>query len=536
MFCLSWLLLFSCQESRKIDASTVFRYNEHANITSLDPAFAKDQRNIWACNLIYNSLVKLDADLNVIPDLAESWTVSPDGLVYTFQLRDDVFFHGDNGNSAQPAKARESTFAKAEKLSSKDVKYSLERLKNPQLAAPGAWTMGFVDKIETPAKHLVRISLSQPYPAFLGVLSMKYCSILPASSDGTDLRDNPRGTGTFYLKRWEENIKMVLRRNDRYFDKDASGMQLPYLEAVAITFKSDKQSEFLEFVQGNLDFINAIDPSYKDELLTTTGTLKPKYQDKIDLIKLPFLNTEYIGLNLSSDNPALQNADFRRAVNLGFDREKMIKYLRNNIGVPATSGFIPVGLPGGGSVAGFTYDPEEAAKLLKKYRQETGDNEPQLTITTGANYLDLIEFIQKELQKLGINVIVEVMPPSTLRQARKAGQLEAFRSSWIADYPDAENYLALFYSKNQTPVGSNYTFFDSPEFDSLYMEALATDQSDKRTQLYIKMDSLIISQAPLIPLYYDQSVRFVNKNVQGLEGNATNLLDLTRVQKVSKSQ
>jgi peptide/nickel transport system substrate-binding protein len=521
-YLLSLLLICSCQKKQDIDPTTVFRYNEHANITSLDPAFAKDQRNIWACNLIYNSLVKLDADLNIVPDLAEGWEISEDGLTYSFKLRDDVFFHDD---------LRDSAFAKAEKLKATDVKYSLERLRDPELAAPGAWTMKYINEITIIDEQQIQLRLSQPYPAFLGVLSMKYCSILPASSAGSDLRKTPRGTGPFYLKRWEENVKMVLRRNDAYFETDESGQQLPYLEAVAITFKSDKQSEFLEFIQGNLDFINALDTSYKDELLTSSGELKAKYQDEIKFQKLSFLNTEYIGFNLNSSNQAIKTPSFRKALNLGFDRKKMMKFLRNNIGIPGNYGFIPLGLPGGGLNDGFGYDPTEAKRLIDQYVKESSDKTPAISLTTSANYLDLMEFIQKELEKLGIDVDIEVMPPSTLRQARKAGQLEAFRSSWIADYPDAENYLALFHSRNQTPAGSNYTFYQNTLFDSLYDLARDLDYN-KRIGLYKKMDSLIIADAPIIPLYYDQSVRFIQNNVQGLKGNATNTLDLTRVKKV----
>ena len=102
------------------------------------------------------------------------------------------------------------------------------------------------------------------------------------------------GTGPFKFKRWEEGVKLVLRKNELYFEHDADGNQLPYLEAVAITFLPDKQSEFLQFAQGNLDMLNSLDPSYKDELLTATGKLKDNYEDRVKTITGPFLNTEYL--------------------------------------------------------------------------------------------------------------------------------------------------------------------------------------------------------------------------------------------------
>lgn len=523
LFMLLLLGLASCTDAtQKIDDRTVFRYNEHANITTLDPAFAKDQRNIWACNQLYNGLVALDKDLNIVPDLAQSWTISEDALSYTFDLKKGVFFHED------PA------FAKARTVTAHDFKYALERLQDPELAAPGAWVMDPVERIEVHHEYQLTIHLKEVFPAFLGLLTMKYCSVVPREAVefyGNELRKNPVGTGPFYLKRWEENVKMVLRRHPNYFETDAQGTSLPYLEAIAISFKPDKQSEFLEFAQGNIDFINGLDPSYKDELLTSNGDLKPKYRTTVTLKKHPFLNTEYLGINLKSGGDALKSPLIRKAMNLGFDRVKMIKYLRNNVGKPALNGFIPVGLPAGGKAAGYEYQPELAAQLIQQYKELFPDHPPSISISTGANYLDLCEYIQRELEKIGLKVAVEVMPPSTLRQMRKAGNLEVFRSSWIADYPDAENYLALFYSKNQAPSGSNYTFFKDSIYDHLYERSLKLGNLEERLPLYQKMDQIIIDQAPIVPLFYDESVRFISKKVQGLESNGVNMLSLKTVRK-----
>jgi peptide/nickel transport system substrate-binding protein len=528
---LATYFLSSCNtKETSIDENTVFRYNEHANVTTLDPAFAKDQRNIWVCNQLYNGLVKLDNDLNIAPDIATSWHVSDDALTYTFQLNKNVWFHKNAAFTA----SLDQVEIKSRTVVAQDFKYALERLKEPELAAPGLWVMDAVKEIIVVNDHELIIQLKQVFPAFLGLLTMQYCSVIPHEAVdfyGSNLRENPVGTGPFYLKRWEENVKMVLRRNDNYFEKDAQGVSLPYLEAVAISFKPDKQSEFLEFAQGNIDFINGLDPSYKDELLTSDGDLKKKYQSTVTLKKASFLNTEYLGLNLNGSSTALSSPLIRRAINLGFDRVKMIKYLRNNVGIPALHGFIPLGLPSGGQVKGYEYEPEKAMQLIAQYRNTVQDTKPSITISTGANYLDLCEYIQRELEKIGMEVTIDVMPPSTLRQMRKGGQLEIFRSSWIADYPDAENYLALFYSKNKTPQGSNYTYFDNLLYDQLYEKSLRLANLADRLPLYRKMDSIIIDKSPVAPLFYDESVRFISKKVKGLESNAINLLELKYVRK-----
>jgi peptide/nickel transport system substrate-binding protein len=344
-------------------------------------------------------------------------------------------------------------------------------------------------------------------------------------------RSHPVGTGPFYFKLWEENNKLVFRKNKLYFESDDHGTRLPYLEAVAITFLPEKQSEFLRFLQGQLDMVSGIDNSYKDEVLTTKGDLQPNYKKTIRCIKSPFLNTEYLGFFMESDLPEIQSKKLRQAINYGFDRKKMITYLRNNIGFPANNGFIPKGLPGFANLEGYRYKPQKALALVEAYKSETGDDNPQISIATNSQYLDLCEYIQRELEKIGISVTIDVMPPATLRQQKSAGKLPIFRASWIADYPDAENYLSLFYSPNFTPNGPNYTHFKNQYYDSLYTKALTISDIEKRKVLYTKMDSVIIAEAPVIPLYYDMAIRFVNKNVHGLGINPQNFLVLKYTKK-----
>ncbi|MBW2961490.1 ABC transporter substrate-binding protein [Mesonia aestuariivivens] len=517
------LFLISCQDTTERSRDhLVFRYNEHANITSLDPAFAKDQRNIWPCHQLYNSLVQLDDSLNIQPDLAKRWTISEDAKTYTFSLRKDVYFH------------KHQIFGKdaTRTFNAEDVVYSLERLTDRNLASPGSWVMQYVETISAENDSTVKIQLKQPFPAFLGLLSMKFCSVIPTEMEKLDFRVSPIGTGPFKFKRWEANEKLVFRRNNLYFEKDNNGKQLPYLEAVAITFLPDKQSEFLQFAQGNLDFLSGLDPSYKDELLSSVGKLKNKYADRIEMLSAPYLNTEYLGIYLDSDKTEIKSTSLRQAINYGFNRETMITYLRNGIGTPAQNGFIPKGLPGFAKKKYYEYDLQKAKELLVNYQKETGDTSPAISISTNSSYLDLVEYIQRELQKIGLQVNINVMPPSTLRQQRSAGKLDIFRASWIADYPDAENYLSLFYSENYSPNGPNYTHFKSDAFDDLYKKAINTSIAKDRIPLYQQMDSIIMNEAAVIPLYYDQVVRFTQKNVKGLGINPINLMDLKRVKKI----
>ena len=534
---MGFLFLVSC--ARKSDnhkGETVFRYNEAAGITSLDPAFARNQANIWAVNQLYVGLVQLDSSLAIQPCLARDWEISEDGKSYTFHLRSDVVFHDDACFSN----------GKGRRVIAQDVVFSLKRLANYELASPGAWVMGYVDAkdghpdIVALNDTTLNIQLSRPFPPFLGMLSMQYCSVLPfeaVQKYGHDFRSHPVGAGPFRFAMWKEGVKLVLLKNDNYFEFE-DGRRLPHLDAVSISFIIDKQSAFLEFVKGNLDFMSGLDASYKDELLTPSGKLSPKYKAAINMEGQSYLNTEYLGFLMDSANPLMQQSPLcdvrvRQALNMGFDRVKMIRYLRNGIGTPGIKGMIPRGMPGFDETAeyGYTYNPQKARQLLAEAGYPMGKGLPPITLSTNASYLDLCQYIQSEVVKIGIDLKIDVSPPATLRENMAQSRSPFFRGSWIADYPDAENYLSLFYSGNHTPAGPNYTRYSNPEFDRLYLSAIINTNDSTRARAYTQLDSIAMEDAPVIVLFYDQVLRFTRKNISGLGSNPMNLLVLKNVQK-----
>lgn len=520
------LVFISCGKTvEKNRDNQVFRFNQDANVSSLDPAFAKSQDNIWMCNQLFNGLVQLDDSLNIKPDLAKSWTISEDGKLYTFLLRNDVRFHKNKI-------FKDSTRV----VNAGDFQFSFNRLLDEKVASPGGWIMQNVENFSAENDSVFQIKLKKPFPAFLGLLSMKYASVVPKEAfvSGYDFRTNPIGTGPFQFKLWEENVKLVLRKNPVYFEKDENGNQLPYLEAVAVTFLPDKQSGFLQFAQGKIDFVSGLHPSYKDEILTQSGQLQAKYKNDVNMITGPYLNTEYLGFRMDGEKNPAKDKRIRQALNYGFDRGKLVRYLRNGMGTPAVNGIIPAGLPSFDAEKIFyDFDAEKAKKLVAEYKKSTGDNNPKVALSTNATYLDIAEYLQREWKKIGLDVSIDVNPPATLRQAISTGKVSFFRASWIADYPDAENYLSLFYSKNFAPNGPNYTHFSNAEFDRLYEQAFLETDLAKRTLIYQKMDVLVMEEAPIIPLFYDKVARFTRKNVTGLGINPLNMLDLRRVRKLN---
>lgn len=512
---------------------TVFRYNEDGNITSLDPVFARNQANIWATSQLFNGLVQLDTSLLVIPSIAHSWNISDDGLVYTFYLRDDVYFH-DNQVFDQ---------GKGRRVTASDFVFSFGRLNDPTVNSPGNWVLNAVKRnadgslaINALSDSVLTIRLHEPFPPMLGLLCMQYCSVVPYEAVefyGSEFRNNPVGTGPFRFQYWKEGVKLVFLKNPDYFEFDGDD-RLPYLDAVSISFIIDRQTAFLEFIKGNLDILTRIDPSYKDELLTPSGELQPRHHKRFYKLTGPFLNTEYLGILVDKNNTralsALQQQKVRQAINYGFDRERMLRYLRNNVGTPAHAGFVPVGMPGfSENTGGYSHNPDRARRLLAEAGFPGGQGLPPIELGTTSLYLDIAQYIQHELARLGIRLQINVMPPATLREMMAKGEAAMFRGSWIADYPDAENYLALFYTPNHSPAGPNYTRFSHPEFDRLYEKSRTLVDDSLRWEYYHRMNDIIIAHAPVVPLYYDQSMRFLPHYVTGMQTNPLNHMLLKRV-------
>ncbi|MEP7166116.1 MAG: ABC transporter substrate-binding protein [Ferruginibacter sp.] len=533
LFITTFSIVFSCT-SHHHPGKKIFRYNETSGIATLDPAFAKNQSIMWAIHQLYNTLVEVDENMQLKPSLAKGWEFSADKRSIVFHLRTDVFFHDD------------AVFPNAagRKLVAEDVRYSLQRIIDPGTASPGSWI--FNNRVDSlaPFKALddstFRINLLQPFQPILGILSMQYCSIMAKEAVekyGTDLRRHPVGTGPFMFKAWDEGQALILKKNEHYFELDTSGYRLPYLDGIKISFFDSKATEFLEFQQKRLDFINDIDASFKDEILTKTGNLKREWEGKLELHKHAYLNIEYLGIladtaNLLLKYSPLRVKKIRQAINYAIDRKKMMLYLRNSIGTAAESGFVPAGLPSYDPVLvpGYNYDPIKAKKLLQQAGFTAGIDMPSIKLLTIPNYSNLATYIANELKQAGINVQVEAIRKSLLLEQTSKSQALFFRGSWIADYPDAENYLSVFYSKNPAPP--NYTRFKNNEYDALYERSLNETNDSLRFNIYRQMDRIIIDEAPVVPLWYDMALHLVHTDIKDFSPNSLNMLELRRAKKL----
>jgi len=527
------------------DERRVFRYNQPEALTSLDPAFARNQANSWAVAQLYNGLLELDSTLQPAPALARRYQISPDGLTYTFWLRRGVRFQASEAFAG----------GKGREVLASDFVYSFRRLFDAVTASPGGWI--FRGKVLEDSKgnisdtcfvaandSTLRIHLKAPFIPFLSLLTMPYTYVVPREAVqkyGKDFRAHPVGTGPFQFKVWDEGNVLLYHRNPGYWRTDAQGQQLPYLDAVAISFIADRKTEFLTFLQGKLDFLSGIREGSRDLILNPDGSVRADFQGRFNLQKAPYLNTEYLGFQLDSANltgeqasqgRALRDARVRQALSYAINRPEMLAYVLNHVGRPGESGFVPAALPSFSpeKVPGYTFQPQKARALLAAAGY--GASRPlKLRLSTVAERKAVAEYLQKNWADVGVQVQIDINQSAAQQELVDNGRAAFFSKSWLGDYPDAENYLALFYSPNFSPAGPDKTHYKSAEYDRLYTQAIREQDAARRTALYQQMDRLVVRDQPVISLYYDEIIRLTQRNVRGLTANPMNQLLLERVRK-----
>jgi peptide/nickel transport system substrate-binding protein len=552
---LAALLFTGCGDRKPAVASNTFYCNILDGLNTLDPARIGARSPWWIGGQIFSGLVGLDSSLQPIPLLARSWSVSDDGLTWTFNLRSDAYFSDDPSFAG----------GRGRRVVAEDLRYSFERICTPETGSTGFWVFrgkvkgaeefykGRESKSSGAPEHVAgfravndttfQIELVEPFAPFLTMLSIPYCYVVPREAVekyGTEFARHPVGAGAFHLVEWLPDQELRIARNPNYFERDASGNRLPYLDTVRFSFIKNSKTEFIEFQQGKLDMISSIDPEFDDVVLAPDGkSLSSQFKD-YGFYTTPAMSVEYYGFMLDSTtqggkgSPFAGNRYLRRALNYAIDRESIIRYVLKGRAIAGTHGPIPPGTPGYSGIEGFRFDRDLARRLLDSAGYPNGRGLGTITLQLGQNErtASVAEAVQEQLKAIGVNInLVQVDFPQH-REMILSGKLPFWRASWIGDYPDAENFIALFYSPYAAPRGPNTTRMADPGVDSLYRAALDPRlPMAQRAALYREAERIVLDEAPWVLLYYSVIQRLTQPGIEGYVVDPLDRLVLTRVRK-----
>ncbi|NEN22046.1 ABC transporter substrate-binding protein [Cryomorpha ignava] len=531
--------------SADMEIGGLFRMNITNNMRSIFPHNIVDASATNLMNQVYEGLLCLDPETKKIePALAESYTVSPDGLIYTFKLRKGIYFHDDE--VFKGGKGREVLAA--------DVIYCFTKLCEPsprnQLYAfvvdliKGARSHydsgqpGSVEGLRVIDDYTLQIELEYPAPIFSSILTHPCGWIFPKEfyeyKDDIDMWCI--GTGPFKARSIKINEVVILERNKKYWRKDESGNTLPYLDAIRCNFIENEIKQLNLLLEGNLDLILEVP-------FRSIAGLKNRMEESnkdvnYHIITIPGLRVEYYGFQHRSD--IFEDVKVRKAINYAIDREFLVDSILHGYGEPATHGFIPVAMPAypSDSVVGFSYNPDLARSLFAEAGYEGGKDFPVLTLQINdgsSTVIEVADAVQRMLTRvLNITVEIAVLPRSLHYEQIESGQVGFWRDGWIGDYADPENFLRLFHGK-LVPEDSvkasflNTVRFKDPEFDK-YFEASLRERDEKvRYSDYWHADQELMNQAVVAPLYYEKWVWLVNNRVRNLDYSGIGVLDLSKV-------
>ncbi len=516
-------------------------------IRGFDPIEAGDTTSAAAVAKLYEGLLEyeyLSRPYTVRPMLAaEMPAISEDGLTYTFKIKPGVRFHD---NPCFPD-------GKGRELTAEDFVYSWKRLADANNKPKGYWvvegrivgldefhkksTQGKVDYAEPVEglraldRYTLQVKLTEPYPQLMWVLTMDYLFAVPREAVeyyGDEFLNNPVGTGPFRIKSWQRNYRIEYVRNPTYHgdtypsvgapgDKEAgllddAGKPLPLLDRVIEYVVADDSTDWLMFLSGQLA-ASGVSRSNFDAVINQQKDLTPELQARgIRLYKTPRLYTTYIGFSMT-DPVVGTNKKLRQALSCAVDISKWIEFYNNRM-VPAT-GPIPPGVAGyeEGKALPYAFDLERARRLLAEAGYPEGRDPAtgkRLTLTMEIGSAgdpesrQSVDLLASFFDKLGI----EFQPsynnwPEFLKKLERK-QAQMYQLGWIIDYPDAENFLQLFYTKNGSP-GPNHSNYSNPEFDRLYDQIRTMQDSPERTAIYQQMAAIVIEDAPWIFLTHPLS-------------------------------
>ncbi|HTP41369.1 MAG TPA: ABC transporter substrate-binding protein [Nitrospiria bacterium] len=468
---------------------------------TLDPRFATDAYSERITQLLFNSLVRVDAAFQVVPELALSWT-QPAPQTYRFVLRRGVKFHD------------------GAELTANDVRYTFASILDPATASPFRSVYGMIDRITVTGPYEIEFHLSAPHAPFLVNLVR---GIVPArlASRRDEFARHPVGSGPFRLVRWAPDDRVVLVAFKDYFDG------APSLDGVIVKIIPDETIRLLELQKGTIDLVqNAITPEVLP-LLNASGRFR--------VVVSPGTTYTYLGFNLR--DPVLSDVRVRRAIALAIDRPAIIRTLLGGLAEPATGLLPPALWAYETEVTRYDFDPVRARRLLDDAGVVDPDGpgpQPRLRLTFDTSQNDqarrIAEVIQQQLAQIGIDLTIRSHEWGAFYADIKAGRFQLYTLSWVG-IVDPDLYFEVFHSSSLPPAGSNRDGYANPAVDRLLERGRRSADTAERRAVYREVQRIVADDLPYVSLWYPTNVVVLSKRVEGFvpspSGDWTSLARVT---------
>ncbi len=460
---------------------------------SMDPALSTDVPTGRAVAYLFDGLTRFTADARIVPGLAKSWDISPDGLTYTFHLRNGVKFHDGRPFVAKNVIA---TFQRVLDPATKGGRgWPLYPVKGAEDYAAGKATT--IAGLASTDDSTVVITLKEPLAIFPKLLAMPVSSIVPENA-GSDFGQKPVGTGPWKFVEWRHDDYLKFAKNADYFDG------APKTDSLIARIIPERSTATAEFESGNVDVLNV------NEQETRNWEQDP--EKKKLLQSAAALRYWYVAINTTRG--PLKDARVRQALNHAVDVPTMLQQVLGGRGRVA-AGVIPPTLGGADTTRkGYAFDVAKAKQLLARAGYPNGIDVELWSSNTDASPR-IAQTIQANLAQAGVRAKLVARDASSMREASRKGETDLALKEWWADYPDAENFLfPLLHSRNKG-VGGNVSFWGNPQFDRLVDEAHREQDETKRNQLYTQADQIAFNEAPMLFLFFYKDLYAVQPWIKG---------------------
>lgn len=525
----------------------------------LDPVLINSKHADDIASQIYDKLIELNSKLELIPEVARTLpTISPDGRIYRFNLRTDVYFQDD---SCFPG-------GKGRKLNAYDVKYSLTRCCDPRTRTIAFWA--FQGKVKGATEYFkainagtvsadssgpsleiegfkviddstFQIELIDPYAPFLYYLVNSLGDIVPheaVEKYRQDFFQHPVGSGAFRFVSWMPGRELLLKRNPNYWGTDNQGNRLPFLDEIRFRFIKDDKIQFKEFESGALDETFGIPTEFFPEVFDPqTHKTTPTYA-AYQVQSSPAMLTWYFSFN--NQLPPFDNANVRKAFNYAIDRDKIVRYVLQ--GAPyasAVHGLVPPVFASYpiDSIKGYAFDAAEAKRLLGLAGYGDGKGFPATTlyIYPEPRLVSVAEAVQGMLtENLNVQVDIKQIDFAQFQQQAELGKFAFWGTRWYGDYPDPETFLNLLYGANvpatdTLPSYPNGARYINPRFDALFRRGVSTIDVLARMKHYSDAEQVAMADAPVMPLFYENHYQLLQPWVRDRWLDAMARVDLKYV-------